>query len=107
MIDQARLFADFTTEEIEEFRAYHRENVWIYRLFKQFATEMKNAGRNRYSAKSIMERIRWHCDINQHEHSEFKINNNYTAMYARLLVFKHPEFDGFFEFRRAGEAEAA
>ena len=30
----------------------------------------------------------------------YKLNNNYTAFYARLLMEQEPEFDGLFELRR-------
>jgi hypothetical protein len=30
---------------------------------------------------------------------DFKINNDFIALYTRLLIWHHPVFDGFFEIR--------
>jgi hypothetical protein len=29
----------------------------------------------------------------------FKINNNYLSMLIRLMIYHHPEFEGWFELR--------
>lgn len=83
---------------LDLFRAYHRENPEIWPQFKKFAFEMLNSGRKRYSAKSIMERIRWDFEIKNSDR-DFKVDNNFTAIYARVLVHRFPEFADFFEFR--------
>lgn len=81
------------------FERFHREHPEVYRLFKQFAFELKEAGRRSYGAKSIMERIRWHYATTGTDDG-FKINNNYTSRYVRLFVAEHPDFVSFFETRR-------
>jgi hypothetical protein len=83
----------------ERFRAFHAARPDVYALFKRFAFELRRAGRGRYGAKSIMERIRWHLATSGPDAEGFKLNNIMTSRYVRLLIREHPEFDGFFETR--------
>ncbi|HEY7328515.1 MAG TPA: hypothetical protein VH592_12780 [Gemmataceae bacterium] len=86
-------------ERFEQFHAHHPD---VYELFKRFAFELRCAGRQKYGAKSIMERIRWHVATSSagDEEEEFKLNNIFTSRYVRLLINEHPEFAEFFELRR-------
>lgn len=99
------IFDGIDRATVDAFRTYHQTHPEIFQLFAKYAYEMRKTGRKKYSAKTIMERIRWHCDV-QERGQEFKINNSYTAMYARLLVHKIPEFSGFFEFRECSGAKS-
>ena len=71
----------------------------VWRLFVQYACDAKAAGRQRYSAKAILERIRWHVSI-ETAGDAFKINNNWAPDLARKLARELPdEFADFFETR--------
>jgi len=70
----------------------------VFEEFRARAYEMKTAGRTKYSAWGIIQRIRWDHDI-QRGTEPFKINNDYIAMYSRLLVHEESEFEGFFQHR--------
>lgn len=87
---------------IDEMRAsfeeFHEQNPHVWKLFEGFTFEAINVGRPRYSAKAVVERIRWHVDIETND-PDFKINNNHTAFYARMFMDRHPEHEGFFEMR--------
>ncbi len=84
-----------------KFEKYHVENPGVYRLFTHYAFEAKNAGFTRYSAWAIMNRIRWHHDVNTPQKGEFKISNDYIAWYARKLMADCPlSFDGFFKVKK-------
>ena len=37
----------------------------------------------------------------------FKLNNNFTAHYARLLMAQEPDLEGFFETRESYDPSAA
>ena len=50
---------DYPKDSIDLFRKYHAEHPEIYRIFERFSLMMFRAGRTRYGAKGIMERIRW------------------------------------------------
>src|SRR5210317_906386 len=79
------------------FDAAHPE-VWV--LFRKFTFERIYQGFQHYSAKNVWERIRWETDKPDHEEGQFKLNNNYTAYYARKFMRMYPEHDGFFRIRK-------
>lgn len=84
----------------ERFHEYDRENPHIYQLFIKYARMVKDTGFNKFSAKAIFERLRWHVMFETHDIEPFKLNNSYTAFYARKAIKDYPEFDGFFETRK-------
>lgn len=83
----------------QKFWEYHQENPHVYELFKNFTRAARAAGYNNYSAKAIFERVRWHMSIETKDETGFKLNNNYTSRYARLMEQEHPEYAGFFHKR--------
>lgn len=83
---------------VVRFWEYHCARPEVFEEFSARAHEMKAAGRSKYSAWGIIQRIRWENDIVRGTES-FKINNDYIAMYSRLLVYEQPEYDGFFAHR--------
>lgn len=92
----AKLFAGIDKRTMEWFRAYHDENPGIYAAFVDYAFEASKKFKH-YSAKTIMERVRWEVEIGAGK--EFKINNDFTSLYARLFVYNYPGLETFFEFR--------
>lgn len=94
--------ADFTVREA--FLSFHRSNPHVYREILRYAREMKARGRTRYSIWTIVGRVRWDHDIATDGRDEFKINNNFSSIYARMVEHFHPDLRGFFETRQmAGE----
>lgn len=73
-------------------------NQHIYQQFVALALQMKRSGRSRYSARTIIHKLRWDTELADSE-ATFKINNNYTPGMARLAMSEWPELDGFFETR--------
>lgn len=59
---------------------------------------MFRAGRTRYGAKGIMERIRWDRAMDYPD-EEFKICNSFIAMYSRLAMLRNQELQHFFSTR--------
>ena len=85
------LDAGYTGEQIREFLAWHKDNQWAWRWYDIEVLKEVRQGATRISSKHLFERMR----------VEFRreINNNYTAMFARIWAHKHPEFKDRFEFR--------
>jgi len=81
-----------------KFLEYHKNNPHVFVLFKKFANQAKSAGFANYSAWAIVQRIRWHTTI-EVKSKKFKISNNYIGWYSRYLVYKCPEFKGFFRHK--------
>lgn len=94
----ARLFGDYDDQTLDAFDKYNLEHPDIFKRFVELACAMKIAGRKRYGAMSIIEAMRWEYDI-ANPKGEFKINNNFRSLFARLLAYQDPAFEEFFEFR--------
>lgn len=82
-----------------KFKQYHRANPRVFGLFLRFTLKAKSRGYKHYSAKAVMERIRWHMEIDTQDGDGFKINNSYVSRYVRLLEKLFPEYEGFY-FKR-------
>ena len=83
-----------------KFFKYHKESPHIFNLFVAFSKEIKAKGYKTYSMRTIMHRIRWHVDITTNDPDGFKMNNNYSSRYARMLANEYPDFKDFFKNRR-------
>jgi hypothetical protein len=99
------LFSDLQPHIVDAFIEYHRTHPEVFELFKRFSNDLRRSGRRHYGSKAILERVRWHYEVERS--TDFKCNNNYTACFARLLVFEQPEFRDFFEMRRTPGTVAA
>lgn len=84
---------------LESFEKFHVENPHVYELFKKFAKQALDAGRQTLSGSLIMERIRWETVI-QTTGDQFKLNNNHCAFYARKFHEDHPQFGEVFVTRQ-------
>jgi hypothetical protein len=82
----------------EAFAAFDETHPEVYRLFRDLAESLWNAGKRRGSARDIWGRIRWEYDTGGRS-GDFALNNNFTALYARKLAAEDERFATFFEFR--------
>jgi hypothetical protein len=88
----------------DKFNQYHRDNPQVYELFKRFTFMAIKRGHNRLSAWMIANRIRWETSIETFSVDEYKISNDYIALYARMFMRDHPEYDGFFKIKEMKRA---
>jgi len=88
----------------ERFNQYHRDNPHVYELFKKFTFMAIRRGHNRLSAWMIANRIRWETSIETFSVEEYKISNDYIALYARKFMNDHPEYNGFFKIKEMKRA---
>ncbi len=82
----------------EAFRAFHAANPQVYDLFRALTWQMVRAGRAKVGAKMIWERLRWEYALRTDD-GAYRLNNNYTSRYARLLMANEPALAGVFETR--------
>lgn len=76
-----------------------KEGATVWNEFERRAYAMAEQGRPRYSARTIMEVIRWNTDISDGTVT-FKISNNWIPGLARLFMFNHGHrFPKFFDIR--------
>jgi len=81
-----------------DFIKYHQANPQIYRAFLYFADQVQQKGYKKIGAKMLAERIRWETMINTG--NKYKVQNSYTAFYARLLMVKVPSMRNLFRLKR-------
>jgi hypothetical protein len=88
-----------------KFFAYHRENPRIYKLFVKFARQAKKAGYQKYSIWAIMNQVRWHVNVETHDPNgvKFKISNDYSSRYSRLIMKQERDLKGFFVIKQLKE----
>lgn len=96
--NQEDLFFDSDKDLLQRFKEFHQKNPEVYRLFKLNAEKILLTGRKKYSAWTIIQVIRWEYDLKT-QGDVFQINNDYIAIYARLLIYNDSKFKGFFELR--------
>lgn len=84
----------------DKFEEFHRLNPQVFVALESMTREMVNRGRGKIGIKMLFEVLRWNYYMNTSDpNSDFKINNNYAPYYARLILERHPEWDGIFELR--------
>ena len=98
-MNQLALIADDFYTYPPGFFRWIESNQHIYRKFTQMAFEQKRLGRKQYSARAIVQRMRWDTNIRQAGDQTFKINNIFTPGLARLAMRDEPELKGFFRCR--------
>ena len=96
--ERENIFKGIDSELLARFKKYHTENPHVYKLFMQYVNQLRSAGRDRYSAWAIINRIRWDYDIST-TGDPFKISNDYIALYARLAYYHNPDLKEFFVMR--------
>ena len=82
----------------ERFETFHTANPWIADELEKLADIEYRHGDGRIGIKYLIEVLRWNYR-RATTGQPFKISNDFTSRYARLLVDRRPEFDTLFETR--------
>jgi hypothetical protein len=83
----------------EMFWSFHHENPHVYDELVRLARRARRRGVARVGMKMLFEVLRWDFALRTGG-DEFKLNNNYTSYYARLVMVNEPDLEGVFETRR-------
>ena len=97
-LQNKEIFYSIDSGLLARFKKYHQENPHVYAQFKVYAAQMRQTGKKKYSAWTIINKIRWDEDLKTSD-DVFRINNDFIALYARLLIFHDSSYEGFFELR--------
>jgi hypothetical protein len=92
------LFASADPRLVRRFAGFHEDNPDVFKKFEKYASLMRLSGREKYSAWVIVQVIRWEHDL-QTTGDVFKVNNDFIALYSRLLIVQQPVYRDFFELR--------
>ena len=98
-LQSSATFAQYSLKTKERFSVFHSENPGVYEEFKKLAFDMKYAGKKKYSAQALVYVLRWNKDVST-KGDVFKINNDFTSIYARMMMSDYPVMEGFFSIRK-------
>jgi len=100
MIDAIQQLLPLTEDKIaHNFAQFHRQNPHVYEGLRRLALKLRHTGHHYYGIKALFEVLRYEYALTTVSADGLKLNNNYTALYARLLMDKEPELNGFFHLR--------
>ena len=95
----ALIFVDTRPDLFQaDFLEWLDQNFHVWREFERQADRAWNVGYKHYSARTIIEVVRFETDMRERG-GDYKINNNFIPDLARLYLQFHPERGEFFEFR--------
>lgn len=84
------------------FLEFHAENPDVYDTLVRLArTKIQRTGCQKLGMQQLFEVLRWDIAMSTGE-ADFKVNNNFAAYYARLIMRCEPDLAGRFEIRRSG-----
>lgn len=94
--DNPEMFDGLDENAYDNFMRWLPDNYHVLRAFGRYALMLREKGRrDRYSAYTIRERLRWDTLISE-VGTEYKISNNHTPFIARLIMKITPALDGLF-----------
>lgn len=89
-----------TSGDIQKrFEAFHRRNPHVLEVVESLAWAMWLQGVRRWGMKGIFEVLRWRYAM-QTQGEQYKLNNVFTAFYARVVAARHRPLAHFFQVRR-------
>lgn len=89
----------------DQFERFHDANPHVYAIMCRLARAwLERFGRRKLGIQALFERARWEVWFLTSD-PEYKINNNFAAFYARLIMYLEADLDEIFNLR-ASEADA-
>lgn len=96
-VRQPTLF-DSGTDRALRFWRFHEAHPEVYAELLALARQARARGRHRIGIRMLWERMRWTFTVERDRAELYKLNDHYTAFYARLLL-EEPGLEGLFETR--------
>lgn len=82
---------------VSAFVRFHHRNPEVFIKLKVLALRVKAAGKEHYSIAGLVETLRYETALKT-SGEQWKLPNNFRALYARLLEASSPQLKGFFKF---------
>lgn len=90
----------------EAFWKWHAQNPQVYSELVSLARRLRDRGHRKVGIGMLFEVLRWrHAMRTTGDADGFKLNNNYRALYARLIMEQEDDLAGMFELRALGSDE--
>lgn len=81
------------------FAKFHEANPHVYTELVKLARLLKSKGHRKIGIAMLFEQLRWQYALATSDMSGYKLNNNYRAYYARMIMERESDLNGFFEVR--------
>jgi len=82
----------------ERFQLFHDQNPHVANILAQRAFSLKRQGVRHWGIAALFEVLRYEFALKT-QGDAFKLNNDFRALYSRMLMDEYPELEGFFETR--------
>lgn len=82
-----------------QFERFHLAHPEVYKVLVHLARTALAAGAKHLGMKMLWERLRWEYVVGEQNAADYKLNNNHTSRYARLIMENEPDLAGLFETR--------
>jgi hypothetical protein len=104
MSTTAKQWEMFDDEETlaQKFWEFEKANPHVYKGLVVLARKAQARGIEQYSVDALFHVLRWEMAVEtsrDEDEDPFRLNNNYTSFYARLIMDREPDLKGFFELR--------
>jgi len=83
----------------EQFDQFDKDHPQIWAEFCKRVEDIWQRGIRHYSADAILHILRYHSIVSGKDAEDWKINNSYSAYYARKWQSKNPDRSDFFSTR--------
>jgi hydrogenase maturation factor len=84
----------------QAFIEFDTQNPEVYKQLVRLARQWRAAGKAKLGIKTLFEKLRWEWHVAGLTESDgYKLNNNFTALYARKIMKNEADLDGLFEIR--------
>jgi hypothetical protein len=89
----------------ERFQRLLREHPEVFTAFRRRAWQLRERGKRHISADSICHYLRDETPIDTRTGEDtYKINNDFSSRFARLLIAEEPSFSAYIETRKLRSA---
>jgi hypothetical protein len=83
----------------DAFLRYHYQHPYVYDELVRMARRWKDSGKAHCSIKMLWEVLRYNFGVTIDSEDGFRLNNNYTSRYARLIMGREDDLADLFETR--------
>ena len=84
----------------QAFIEFHAERPEVYTQLVRLARQWKAAGKAKLGIATLFEKLRWEWHVSGLQDTDgYKLNNNYRALYARMIMERESDLKGLFEIR--------
>lgn len=92
----------FNLDSIEaNFWEFHDNHPEVYDQLVALARQWRSRGHAKLGIATLFEKLRWEWHMQGLQDSQgYKLNNNYRALYARMIMANNPDLNGIFETRK-------